>query len=89
MVNILNSLLSWDNITSVCLRLYVVPGLEGGLREGDEGWLGAWWLGFVVVSSLTALIAPLLSLFPQRLPSNGETTDAKLLGELTLNKHMS
>ena len=68
----------------MCLRLYVVPGLEGGLREGDEGWLGAWWLGFVVVASLTALIAPLLAFFPQRLPSNGETTDAKLLGKLTL-----
>ena len=67
----------------MCLRLYVVPGLEGGLREGDEGWLGAWWLGFVVVASLTALIAPLLAFFPQRLPSNGETTDAKLLGEMT------
>ena len=68
-------------VPSVCLELYVVPGLEPGLREGDEGWLGAWWLGFVVVAALTAAIAPALAFFPERLPSMGEMTDAKKLGE--------
>ena len=64
-----------------CLRQYVYPGLEGDLIEGDEGWLGAWWLGFVIVGGLTAIIAPLLAFFPQRLESNdGEMTDAKYLG---------
>ena len=63
--------------------MYVAPGLEAGLREGDEGWLGAWWLGFVIVASLTALIAPLLAFFPERLPSQGEMTDAKCLGRVT------
>ena len=64
---------------SACLKLYVFPGLEGDLVEGDEGWLGAWWLGFVIVGGLTAIIAPLLAFFPQRLPSVGEKTDAKVL----------
>ena len=66
---------------SFCLRQYVYPGLEEDLIEGDEGWLGAWWLGFVIVGALTALIAPLLAFFPQRLAGEeGEMTDAKYLG---------
>lgn len=51
----------------------MAPGRAPGLVEGDDGWLGAWWLGFVVVGGLTALIAPILTLFPQRLPGEEET----------------
>ena len=73
---------------SFCLRLYVVPSLGDGLGEGDEGWLGAWWLGFVIVASLTGLISPVLALFPQRLPSEGELTDAKYMGHIEMLKPM-
>jgi hypothetical protein len=58
---------------SFCLSIYVSPGLEGSLLEGDDGWLGAWWLGFVIVGTLTALVAPLLALFPERLQSDEDT----------------
>ena len=57
-----------------------LKGLEAGLSEGDEGWLGAWWLGFLIIGSLTALIAPFLALFPQRLPDCEGKTDAVTLG---------
>jgi len=63
---------------SACLSVYVSPGREGSLVEGDDGWLGAWWLGFVIVGSLTALVAPFLALFPERLQSD-DATDAKRL----------
>ena len=65
-----------------CLQIYVSPGLEGGLTEGDEGWLGAWWLGFIIIGCSTLLIAPFLAFFPQRLPGNKERTDAEALGLL-------
>ena len=58
------------------LKVFVLPGAEGNLREGDEGWLGAWWLGFIIISVATATIAPFLALFPERLPTT-EKTDAK------------
>jgi len=58
---------------SFCLSIYVSPGREGSLVEGDDGWLGAWWLGFVVVGTLTAVVAPFLALFPERLVSEDET----------------
>lgn len=63
-----------------CLKIYVYPGLEGGLTEGDDGWLGAWWLGFLIIGFSTILIAPFLALFPQRLPKTSEKTEAGDLG---------
>jgi len=60
------------------LRMYVSPGRGGDLKEGDDGWLGAWWLGFIIIAAITSVIAPFLSLFPERLPTN-ENTDAKRL----------
>jgi len=58
---------------SFCLSIYVAPGREDGLVEGDDGWLGAWWLGFVFVATLTLIVSPFLALFPERLPSEDET----------------
>jgi len=60
------------------LKTYVVPGQGEQLEEGDPGWLGAWWIGFVVVSVLIASFAPFLSLFPEQLPTNDAIeTDAQ------------
>ena len=49
------------------------------LIQGDEGWLGNWWLGFVIVGSLTLIIAPFLALFPRIIPEAGVMTDAKYI----------
>ena len=62
----------------VILTLTIATGRAPELVEGDDGWLGAWWLGFVVVGGLTALVAPLLALFPQRLPGEEDTEVWKL-----------
>jgi len=63
---------------SATLKMYVSPGREGDLKEGDKGWLGAWWLGFIIISAITTVVAPFLALFPQRLPSDVETEAKKL-----------
>jgi len=62
---------------SACLKLYVVPGSGGALQEGDPGWLGAWWLGWLLIGVAMILVAPSLALFPQRLPTSN--TDAERL----------
>ena len=49
------------------------------LVKGDDGWLGNWWLGFVIVGALTLIIAPFLALFPRIIPDTGEMTDAKFI----------
>ena len=66
------------------LKIYVVPGGGGDIQEGDPGWLGAWWLGFIITGCSTLLIAPFLAFFPQRLPDSQEKTDAEALGLFNL-----
>lgn len=65
-------------LSGATLNMYVSPGMGGTLKEGDSGWLGAWWLGFIIIALTTTVIAPFLALFPERLPSDGDT-DAKQL----------
>ena len=62
------------------LKVFVLPGAQGNLEEGDPGWLGAWWLGFIIISLATASLAPFLALFPERLPT-AEDTDAKRMAK--------
>ncbi len=62
---------------SACLATYVDPGnAPDGLKEGDPRWLGAWWVGFVIIAALLMCFAPWLTLFPARLRAN-EVTDAE------------
>ena len=68
--------------------MYVVPGGEGSLQEGESGWLGAWWLGFIVISIVTLIFAPLLALFPERLPTE-EDTEAKRLEQKKIEEPQS
>lgn len=63
---------------NACLTVYVDPSAGVDLKEGDNGWLGAWWLGFVIVALLTAFISPFLALFPQTLPSEVDLDAHKL-----------
>ena len=60
------------------LRMYVSPGRGGDLKEGDSGWLGAWWLGFIVIAVSTSVVAPFLALFPERLPTDVDTEAKRL-----------
>jgi len=60
------------------LKMYVSPGRGGDLKEGDSGWLGAWWLGFIIIAITTMVVAPFLALFPERLPSDADTEAKRL-----------
>ena len=42
-------------------------------------WLGAWWLGFILTGATTALVVPLRTLCPQRLPVTDVVTDGARL----------
>jgi len=63
------------------LKMYVSPGRGGDLKEGDPGFLGAWWLGFIIIAAITSVIAPFLAFFPERLPSSVDTEAKKLAEE--------
>ncbi len=38
-------------------------------------WLGAWWIGFLVIAVGLFLFSPLMTLFPQRLPGEYKNAD--------------
>lgn len=60
---------------AACLRVYVNPGEDPGFEEGHPSWVGAWWLGPLLLSALTVVVGPWLVLFPGKLKvadSDGE-----------------
>ena len=63
---------------AACLSAYQRPGqTPEGLDEDHPGWIGAWWLGFVVVGVLSLIVGPFFTLFPRRL--NVKNTDAEII----------
>ena len=47
---------------------HVLPTCRVTLSPLDPGWVGAWWIGFVLSGVLLILTAIPLSLFPHELP---------------------
>lgn len=53
---------------SFCTRLYVDPFQDPSITPNDPRWIGAWWLGLVVVSVALFLTSLAMFSFPHRLP---------------------
>lgn len=53
---------------AVCLRVFISPSLTPLLSDRDPRWLGAWWLGWVVLGSLMAVTSVTIAMFPRELP---------------------
>nr|CAD7444209.1 unnamed protein product [Timema bartmani] len=54
--------------SSFCLSLYIDPTLTPVIKPTDPRWLGAWWLGWLVLGVLMLVFAFLISWFPRELP---------------------
>ncbi|XP_032590814.1 solute carrier organic anion transporter family member 74D isoform X2 [Drosophila grimshawi] len=57
------------SLASVCLRWYIDPTTEPLIKPEDPRWLGAYWIGWLILAAITFLIACLMTLFPKELPS--------------------
>lgn len=53
---------------SGCLSLYIDPTVTPVITNRDPRWLGAWWLGWIVLGSTMLLFSIVIALFPRRLP---------------------
>lgn len=51
----------------VILRIYIDPSLTPVIAEEDPHWLGAWWLGWIMIGTLMFLFALVMGLFPRRI----------------------
>ncbi|XP_042863328.1 solute carrier organic anion transporter family member 74D-like isoform X2 [Penaeus japonicus] len=51
------------------LSMWIDPTKSPNLTRRDPRWLGAWWLGFLVLGCVLALLGNLLFFFPRKLPA--------------------
>lgn len=52
----------------VMLSIYIDPTLTPVIAYKDPRWLGAWWLGWIVLGVLKFIFAALIGMFPKDLP---------------------
>lgn len=53
------------------LKVYIDPFKTPTISSKDPRWLGAWWLGWIVLGSAMAIFSILIGLFPKELPKKG------------------
>ena len=69
---------------STCLSIYVDPGhIPNGMDQDHPRYIGAWWIGFIVIAIFLMIFSPMLTLFPSRLPAENETDAKKVERELS------
>lgn len=66
-VNMLGSPLA-SFLASFSLGTYIIPNATPVINPKDPRWLGAWWLGWLVIGICLLVFAFLVSLFPRKLP---------------------
>lgn len=52
-----------------CLSLYIDPKLHPVITKQDPRWLGAWWLGWIILGVTMGTFAVLIAMFPRNLPT--------------------
>lgn len=50
------------------LNIYIDPSKTPMITKKDSRWLGAWWLGWIVLGAIMFLFAFLVGMFPKHLP---------------------
>lgn len=55
-------------LASLCLKIFIDPSATPLITPEDPRWIGAWWIGMIVLGLLSTITAFLVSLFPKRMP---------------------
>lgn len=55
-------------LASFCLKIYISPDLHPSITNTDPRWLGAWWLGWLVLAVFLFAFAFIMCMFPKELP---------------------
>ncbi|XP_053691720.1 solute carrier organic anion transporter family member 74D [Sabethes cyaneus] len=55
------------------LKIYIDPSKTPVIDSSDPRWLGAWWLGWIILGAAMLVFAALIGLFPKELPKNKPT----------------
>ena len=46
-------------LASLCLKYFVILGLDPKIAHSDPRWLGAWWVGWLTIGSILLVLSPL------------------------------
>jgi len=55
-------------LASMCLRVYIVPYFKPIVNDKDPRWLGAWWMGWLIIGCSLLFFSVLFAMFPKELP---------------------
>lgn len=55
-------------LASFCLKIYISPELSPTINNEDPRWLGAWWMGWLVLAAMLFGFAFIMCMFPKQLP---------------------
>ncbi|XP_032662580.1 solute carrier organic anion transporter family member 74D-like [Odontomachus brunneus] len=55
-------------LASFALKFYISPTLTPTITTQDPRWLGAWWMGWIILAILLFIFASVIALFPKTLP---------------------
>ncbi|CAK9823948.1 Solute carrier organic anion transporter family member 74D [Anthophora retusa] len=74
-----------------CLSLYIDPSLHPVITKTDPRWLGAWWLGWIILGVTMSMFAVLIAMFPRHLPPSKNTMvdTSKNDGNIPLKLHLT
>ncbi|XP_059622635.1 solute carrier organic anion transporter family member 74D-like [Phlebotomus argentipes] len=55
-------------LAGFCVKFFVAPSLTPTIEDSDPRWIGAWWMGWLVLSTLMCMFSLSICLFPKVLP---------------------
>lgn len=55
------------------MNIYIEPSLTPTITPKDPRWLGAWWLGWVILGALMLIFSFFIGMFPKELPKRKKT----------------
>ena len=55
-------------LASYCLKIYISPELHPTITNNDPRWLGAWWMGWLILAVFLFGFAFVICMFPKQLP---------------------
>lgn len=55
-------------LASFCLKIYISPELTPTIDNKDPRWLGAWWMGWLILAVSLFGFAFIMCMFPKQLP---------------------
>lgn len=67
------------SLASLCLRLYIAPDLSPSITDKDPRWLGAWWLGWLLLGCFLVALGCLMRQFPRKLADGQDDEERKIV----------